>query len=39
MKNRPWIWVIVAHLVIITVATTVIIISKRHASPPVPIHK
>jgi len=39
MKNRPWIWVIVAHVIIITVATSVIIISRRYASPEVPIQK
>ena len=37
LRNRPWIWVIVAHIVIIGVLTTVLVISKKYAQPEVPI--
>lgn len=36
-RNRPWIWFIVAHVVIITVLSTVYVISKKYAQPEVPL--
>lgn len=37
MKDRPWIWIIVAHIAIIAVLTTVVVIAQRHRSPEVPL--
>lgn len=36
-QSRPWLWVIVAHLVIITVLTTVYVISKKYPLQEVPL--
>jgi hypothetical protein len=37
MKARPWIWIIVAHVAVIAVLTTVVIIAQRQRSPEVPL--
>jgi len=37
MKNRPWIWIIVAHLAMIGVLATVVIIAKRNPQLEVPV--
>ena len=37
MKKRPWIWIIVAHLAMIGVLTTVVIIARKNAPQEVPI--
>ncbi len=37
MKNRPWIWIIVAHIGLIAVLTTVTIIAKRHGPREIPL--
>ena len=36
-KDRPWIWVIVAHIVIITMVITVVSIARKNAPQEVPI--
>jgi hypothetical protein len=36
-KNRPWLWVVVAHIVIIGVLTTVYVISKKYPQQEVPL--
>ena len=36
-KDRPWIWVIVAHIVIITMVITVVSIARKHAPKEIPI--
>ena len=33
MSNRPWIWIIVAHVALIAVLTTVVVIARRYGSP------
>jgi hypothetical protein len=37
MKDRPWIWIIVAHLAIIGVLATVVVIAQRHRQLEVPV--
>jgi len=37
MKKRPWIWIIVAHLVMIGILATVVVIAKRNAPQEVTI--
>jgi anti-sigma-K factor RskA len=37
MKDRPWIWVIVAHIAIIAVLATVVVISQKYRQPEVPV--
>jgi hypothetical protein len=37
MKSRPWIWVIVAHVVIIAMVTTVTIIAHKYGPKEIPV--
>jgi len=37
MKDRPWIWIIVAHLALLAVLTTVAVIAHRYGSPEIPL--
>jgi hypothetical protein len=37
MKNRPWIWIVIAHIVMIGVLTTVVMIAKKNAPREVPV--
>jgi hypothetical protein len=37
LRNRPWIWVVVAHIAIIAVLSTVYIISKKFPLQEVPL--
>ena len=37
MKDRPWIWVIVAHIVIIAMIITVVNIAQKHGPKEIPI--
>lgn len=36
-KDRPWIWVIVAHVIIITMVVTVLNIAQKHGPKEIPI--
>ena len=38
MKDRPWIWIIVAHVAVVAVLVSVIVIAQRHRSPEVPLN-
>jgi hypothetical protein len=37
IRDRPWIWVIVAHVAIIGLLTTVLVISKKYGPQEIPI--
>jgi hypothetical protein len=37
MKTRPWIWVIVAHVFIIAMVTTVTIIAHKYGPKEIPV--
>lgn len=37
MKDRSWIWIVIAHIAVIAVLTTVVVIAQRHRSPEVPL--
>jgi hypothetical protein len=37
MKNRPWIWIIVAHIAVIAALTHVVIVAQRNKQPEVPL--
>ena len=37
MKERPWIWIIVANLIFIAGITTLVVIAVRHTPREVPI--
>lgn len=37
MKERPWIWVILANIIFITGIMTLVVIAVRNRSPEVPI--
>jgi hypothetical protein len=36
-RIHPWVWIIVAHIAIIGVLSTVLVISKKYAQPEVPL--
>lgn len=38
MNDRPWIWIILAHVVVIAALTSVVVIAQRYRSPEVPLH-
>lgn len=37
MKNRPWIWLIIANVVFIAGITTMVVIAVRNKQPDVPV--
>ncbi len=37
MKNRPWIWIILANLVLMGGIVTLVVIAVKHQEPSVPI--
>ena len=37
MKNRPWIWLIIANVIFIAGTLTLVTIAVRHPQPEVPI--
>ncbi len=37
LKDRPWIWVIVAHIVIITMIFTVVNIANKYGPKEIPV--
>jgi len=37
MKERPWIWVIIAYVAFIAGITTLVVIAVRHKQPEVPL--
>ena len=37
MKNRPWIWVLLANIIFITGTITLVVIAIRHPQKEVPI--
>jgi hypothetical protein len=39
MKARPWIWVIVAHVFIIALVSTVIVIAQKYGPKEIPVQR
>lgn len=38
MKNRPWIWIVIAQLALMAALTTMVVIAHKYAQPEVPLH-
>jgi hypothetical protein len=38
MKTRPWIWIVIAHVVVVFALATVVVIAKKYGSPEIPVH-